>query len=118
VVAGVAGLKKVDDTTYEFTKMAVDENYRRKGIAEQICYASFVKAKELGAQTVILYSNSELTPALAMYEKIGFRHLPVDNIYYKRSDVKMSISIEDAMRSVERSYRLANALAFQYPGQL
>jgi ribosomal protein S18 acetylase RimI-like enzyme len=109
IVAGVAGLKKVDNVTYEFTKMAVDENYRRRGIAEHICYAAFQKAKELGAETVILYSNSELKAALAMYEKIGFHHVAVDNIFYKRSDVKMSISMEDAMRSVEKFYSMANA---------
>lgn len=102
VVAGVAGLKKVDEFTYEFTKMAVDENYRRRGIAEQICLAAFRKAKAFGAKTVILYSNSTLKPAIAMYEKLGFRHIPVGDSVYERSDVKMTISIENAFRSVEK----------------
>src|ERR1044071_1419145 len=55
--AGTVGLRKVDDYTYEFTKMAVDVKYRRRGIAEEICFASFKKAKELGAKMIILYSN-------------------------------------------------------------
>src|SRR5882724_3172255 len=58
VIAGTVGLRKVDDYSYEFTKMAVDSNFRRKGIAEMISYASFRKAKELGAKTIILYSNT------------------------------------------------------------
>ncbi len=58
-VAGTVGLKKIDDHTYEFTKMAVDKNFRRKGIAEELSYASFEKAKALGAATVILYSNTK-----------------------------------------------------------
>src|SRR5689334_10947416 len=49
VIAGTVGLRKVDDETFEFTKMAVDENFRRRGIAEAICYASFKKAVQLGA---------------------------------------------------------------------
>lgn len=102
VVAGVAGLKKVDALTYEFTKMAVDENFRRKGIAEQLCYASFRKAKELGAKIIILYSNSVLTPAITLYRKLGFKHLPVGNSEYKRSDVKMMISIEDAIEVADK----------------
>ena len=58
VPAGTVALRKVDDETYEFTKMAVDKKHRRLGIAEAISYASFKKAKELGAEKVILYSNT------------------------------------------------------------
>ena len=33
VVAGTVALRKAADDVYEFTKMAVDENFRRRGIA-------------------------------------------------------------------------------------
>ncbi len=92
-VAGTVALRKVDNVTYEFTKMAVDEKFRRKGIAEALSYASFEKAKELGATKVILYSNSMLTGVILLYQKLGFKHLPVGNMEYKRSDVKMEIDI-------------------------
>jgi ribosomal protein S18 acetylase RimI-like enzyme len=92
-VAGTVALRKVDKTVYEFTKMAVDEKFRRKGIAEALSYASFQKAKELGATKVILYSNSQLTGAIRLYEKLGFKHLPIGIGEYKRSDVKMEIEI-------------------------
>jgi ribosomal protein S18 acetylase RimI-like enzyme len=95
VVAGTVALKKVDDATYEFTKMAVDENFRRKGIAEALSYASFDKAKELGAAKVILYSNTALEGAVIMYKKIGFRELPIGNAAYKRSDIKMEILLNN-----------------------
>ena len=94
-IAGTVALRKVDEKTFEFTKMAVDEKFRRKGIAEAISHASFTKAKELGATTVILYSNSILTPAIRLYEKLGFKHIPVGNTGYKRSDVKMMIDVRD-----------------------
>ena len=99
--AGTVGLRKVDEETYEFTKMAVDPAFRRKGIAEAISYASFRKAKELGASRVILYSNTLNAGAIKLYEKIGFLHVPVESGVYKRANVKMVINIEDAMRRAE-----------------
>ena len=79
---------------YEFTKMAVEEKFQRKGIAEALSYASFKKAKELGADEVILYSNSILKPAINLYEKLGFQHVPIGIGEYKRSDVKMAIELK------------------------
>jgi ribosomal protein S18 acetylase RimI-like enzyme len=93
VPAGTVGLRKVADTVFEFTKMAVDENFRRKGIAEAISYASLQKAKELGATKVILYSNTKNANAIKLYEKIGFKHLQVEPGVYERANVKMEIGI-------------------------
>lgn len=107
VIAGAVGLMRVDETTFEFTKMAVDENFRRKGIAEELSYASFKKAKELGAELIILYSNSILKPAIRLYEKIGFRHVPIEIAGYKRSDVKMVIKVEEAVQLADEFYSLA-----------
>lgn len=104
VIAGTVGLQKMDESTYEFTKMAVHENFRRKGIAEELSYASFKKAKELGAEKIVLYSNSILRPAITLYEKLGFRHVPVEDSGYKRSDVKMIIKVEDAVRYADNFY--------------
>jgi ribosomal protein S18 acetylase RimI-like enzyme len=92
-IAGTVALRKIDGTTFEFTKMAVDNKFQRKGIAEALSHASFKKAKALGADKVILYSNSVLTPAISLYEKLGFQHVPVNHVEYKRSDVKMEISV-------------------------
>ena len=92
-VAGTVALRKVDDTKYEFTKMAVDENFRRKGIAEALSYACFEKGKELGATSIILYSNTKNNAAIKLYEKLGFKHLPVENGVYKRANVKMVIQL-------------------------
>lgn len=100
-MAGTVGLRKVDDTTYEFTKMAVDESFRRKGIAEALSYASFEKANELGAAKVILYSNTKNAAAIKLYEKLGFSHVEVEAGIYERANVKMVIDIEQAVRSAE-----------------
>ena len=100
-VAGTVALRKVDDETYEFTKMAVDENFRRLGIAEALSYASFEKAKQLGAATVILYSNTKNTGAIKLYEKIGFRHVEVEQGVYQRANVKMVIDVSEVGKKKE-----------------
>lgn len=102
VPAGTVGLRKFDEETYEFTKMAVDVNYRRKGIAEAVSFASFRKAKGLGATRVVLYSNTLNAGAIKLYEKIGFRHVPVENDMYKRANVKMVINIDMAIYKADQ----------------
>ena len=98
-IAGTVALKKVDNEVYEFTKMAVDEKFRRRGIAEALSYASFDKARELGAKKVILYSNRILTPAITMYHKLGFTEVPIEKgIVYERSDIKMEIDLAKTLQ--------------------
>ena len=101
VIAGTVGLRKVSENCFEFTKMAVDKNFRRLGIAEAISYASFRKAKTLGAKEVILYSNTRNAGAVKLYEKIGFHHVEVENDVYKRANVKMVIDIGTALRRAQ-----------------
>lgn len=98
-LAGTVALKKVDAVTYEFTKMGVDEHFHRKGIAEELAYAAFKKAYELGAEKIILYTNSILKPAINLYEKLGFQHEEVEKGKYKRADVKMSIAMNDILKA-------------------
>lgn len=93
-IAGTVALRKVKDF-YEFTKMAVDAAYRRRGIAEALSYAAFEKARQLGAAKVILYSNRILTPAITMYRKLGFKEVPIENDIYQRSDIKMEIEFDE-----------------------
>jgi GNAT superfamily N-acetyltransferase len=92
-VAGTVALKFVSAGVYEFTKMAVDEKYRGQKIGQALAEAAINKAKVMGAHKIILYSSTKLQPALALYRKIGFQDVPVDGPY-KRSDVKMALSLE------------------------
>lgn len=100
--AATVGLRKVDDETFEFTKMAVDKNFKRRGVGEAISKASFRKAATLGAKTLILYTNTANTGAVPLYEKLGFRHTNVEPGIYKRANVKMYIDIESALAYANR----------------
>ena len=109
-VAGTVALRKVDESTYEFTKMAVDNHFRRRGIAEAISYASFKKAASLGATKVILYSNTKNAAAIKLYEKLGFDHVAVEPGVYERANVKMVIGIEDAINTANNYFNIQQAL--------
>lgn len=100
---GTVALRKVDKHCYEFTKMAVDPAYRRRGIAEELTKASFLQAAMLGAKEIILYSNTKNEAAIRLYERIGFEHLPVEPGVYERANVKMRIGIEAALLVCESS---------------
>lgn len=93
IPAGTVALRKVNDETFEFTKMAVDETFRRKGIAEALSKAAFDKALTLGATKVILYSQTDLQPAILLYKKLGFREVPIEQGVYKRANIKMEIEL-------------------------
>ena len=110
-IAGTVALKKVSNEVYEFTKMAVDERFRRRGIAEALSYASFYKAKELGAEKVILYSNRILEPAITMYHKLGFTEVPIEEgIVYERSDIKMEIDLDSIRQTpTEKHFQTIHA---------
>jgi len=114
MVVGTAGLRKVDEYSFEFTKMAVNENFRRRGIAEAICYACFHKAKALGAERVILYSNTKNAGAIKMYEKIGFHHVQVESGVYKRANVKMVIDIDEAMQKADHYDQLQSTKGYEH----
>jgi ribosomal protein S18 acetylase RimI-like enzyme len=97
VVAGTVALIKATEEEYEFSKMAVDEAFQRKGIAEALSYAAFQKAKELGAKKVSLYSQTTLAPAIHLYRKLGFVEVPMNNQLYKRANIKMEIELGNAL---------------------
>jgi N-acetylglutamate synthase-like GNAT family acetyltransferase len=89
-IAGTVALKRIDDKVFEFTKMAVDEKFRGKKIGQALADSAIEKARQKGADKIILYSNTVLAPAIALYRKIGFREIPVDGPY-KRSNIKMEL---------------------------
>lgn len=94
VVAGTVALIRVNAEEYEFSKMAVDAAFQRRGIAEALSHAAFEKARGLGAKKVSLYSQTDLAPAILLYRKLGFVEVPMDHQLYKRANIKMEILLE------------------------
>jgi ribosomal protein S18 acetylase RimI-like enzyme len=97
MITGTVALIKVSNDEYEFAKMAVDEAYQRRGIAEALSYAAFDKARSLSAKKVSLYSQTSLAPAIHLYRKLGFVEVPMDNRLYKRANIKMEMELEKVL---------------------
>ena len=78
---------------YELTKMAVAESERSRGIGRLLVEAAIARARERGARELVLASNSRLATALALYESVGFRHVPPTETAYARADVFMTLAL-------------------------
>lgn len=92
-LVGTCALIKEHEGVYELGKMAVAPRAQGLGIGWLLGQAIVAKAQQLGARRIELLSNSRLAPALALYEKLGFRHVPVPPTLYQRSDVKMVLDL-------------------------
>ena len=93
-IVGVVALKYVTPGVYEFTKMAVDENFRGLKIGRALSEAAINKARSRQAHSIILYSHTSLINAIALYRKLGFKEIPLDGPY-KRSDIKMYLNLAE-----------------------
>jgi GNAT superfamily N-acetyltransferase len=90
-IVGSAALIREHDGIYELAKMAVAEAHQQKGISKLLIEKCLEKAKEFKAEKIILFSNHQLKAALSLYEKYGFRHIPVEDSPFLTADVKMEL---------------------------
>lgn len=88
-IVGTVSLLKIDDATFELTKMAVSDGNQGLGIGKKLMEHCLNEAKEKGIQKLILYSNRKLLPAIHLYESFGFIEIPVEEGVYERADIKM-----------------------------
>ena len=93
---GTCALVKAKDEplTFELSKMAVSPKAQGKKIGYLLGNALVEKARELKAEKVFLETNSVLVPAIKLYEKLGFRHMPITNPGYDRVDVQMELDLK------------------------
>lgn len=91
-IAGTVALKRVDEKTLEMTKMAVSESFQGKKIGRALAETAIAWARNSGAGKIVLYSNTMLASAMALYQRLGFREIPVDGPY-KRTNIKMELLI-------------------------
>ncbi|MGI9650556.1 GNAT family N-acetyltransferase [Chryseobacterium sp. RLHN22] len=94
-VVGTCALIKTseDPLVFELAKMAVSPKAQGKKIGYLIGQKLINKAKELKAKEVFLETNSVLVPAIKLYEKLGFQHIPVIDSPYERADTKMILDL-------------------------
>jgi len=79
---------------YLVAKMGVTEAYQGQGIGRRLLEEVIAGAKEMGASRLCLESNSKLLSAVHLYESVGFRHVPPEQIKpspYSRTNVLMEM---------------------------
>ena len=93
-IAGTFALIKVSQHIYELSKMAVDESFQGNRIGNMMLEFCLEESKKLGAEKIILYSNTKLEPAIHLYKKFGFSEVEIDKSEYERANIKMEINIK------------------------
>lgn len=88
-IIGTVSLIKIDDYTFELSKMAVTDMIQGLGIGKKMMEHCLAVAKEKDIQKLILYSNRSLLPAIHLYEKFGFIEIDLEDGIYERADIKM-----------------------------
>lgn len=92
---GTCALIKMNDPKYDFelAKMAVSPTVQGKGIGYLLGRAVIEKAKQEGAKTLYLESNTILEPAINLYYKLGFIKVEGIESPYERCNIQMELDI-------------------------
>lgn len=86
----------VEDTIWEICKLAANEKDQGRGAGTAVFRACINYAERHGAKKITLISNHILKPALHIYEKMGFRRVPLSRgNEYKRADVQYEYIVEN-----------------------
>jgi GNAT superfamily N-acetyltransferase len=91
---GCCALIPIGTDEYEIAKMTVTDKYRGRGFGRAVLAGTIAEARRMGASRLYLETNSSLTPAITLYESLGFCHLPPERIVpspYARADVYMEL---------------------------
>jgi ribosomal protein S18 acetylase RimI-like enzyme len=87
-------LRRMSDSEFEIAKMAVSPEFQGAGVGRKLLRAVIEGGRASGARRLYLETNHILTPAIRLYESMGFRHLPAERIVpseYVRADVYMEL---------------------------
>jgi putative acetyltransferase len=91
---GCCALIRLSDKEFEVAKMAVELAYQGAGIGRRLLHAAIEEGRNAGAQRLYLETNHVLTPAIRLYESVGFKHIDANRVVpsqYARADVYMEL---------------------------
>ncbi len=81
---------------YEVAKMAVTQPAQGLGIGRRLLESVIAGARASGARILHLQTNRKLTPAIRLYESVGFQHLAPERFIpspYTRCNVQMELHL-------------------------
>jgi putative acetyltransferase len=93
-VIGVCALFNTGSGAYELARMAVSPEHQGKGYGNQLMQLCLQKARDIEARTVFLISNTKLEPALALYQKHGFKIVSTaQHPVYSRANIMLALDL-------------------------
>lgn len=81
---------------WEVIKMATDPAAQGKGVGERVLRRLIAIAQERGADAIWLETNDQLASAVRLYERVGFRRLPCEELWptpYDRCDLQLILEL-------------------------
>ena len=95
IVLGVCALLRTPDKEYDYelAKMAVTPEAQGLKIGYKLGVACIERAKEMGAVSIYLESNTALVPAISLYRKLGFEEVTGFPTPYARCNIKMLLRL-------------------------
>ncbi|MBD3629503.1 GNAT family N-acetyltransferase [Cyclobacterium sp.] len=81
-ITGFATLAKKDDDLADIGLLAVDKDYRGRGIATELVLSAIEKAKEEKFRSIQVVTQMDNKPAIKLYTKTNFLIKEISNIYH------------------------------------
>ncbi len=93
-VVGTAAVAPHGAAEAELLKLTVADGARGLGLGQRLVEVCIARARDMGADTLMLVSSTRLQPALRLYERMGFtnRALP-SPLPYETADVCMELRL-------------------------
>jgi ribosomal protein S18 acetylase RimI-like enzyme len=93
-VAGTVAMVPYEDDAFELTKMAVDPEFRGRGIGDRLMEACIGFTRRSSRNRIILESNTKQVAAIQLYRKFTFTETPLDpNSQYVRANIRMELVV-------------------------
>jgi len=91
---GCCAMLYMEPGEFEVAKMAVTHTAQGSGIGRKLLTKIIAVAAALGAKRLYLETHHSLTPAIRLYESLGFQLMPPERVVpslYERADVFMEM---------------------------
>jgi GNAT superfamily N-acetyltransferase len=92
-LVGTVAMQKLDDATYELTKMAITEKHQGLGYSNLLMEAAIDFGKSKNAK-IVLWSNRKLETAIELYKKFNFVEMPLLQAEYERANIYMELDLQ------------------------
>jgi GNAT superfamily N-acetyltransferase len=89
VAVGCGAVRRLDEALAELKRMYVDPSVRGRGIGRAIVTALEREARLLGAKRIVLETGTRLTPAIKLYEAMGYARIPLFGEYLASPDTSL-----------------------------